>query len=278
MSQIVNIFEFTKFRKYLAEYQEKRQELEPAFSRTEFCNQLGLPKTRSYFNDVVQGKAVTKGMLARFIKVLGLKGKEAKYFDAMVRFDQLKNEVAREKALDEMMSLNPNPQIIVDQDGYDLFSNWYNVVIYNLLEVLDVNNDYSELASKIFPSVSEKKIEHSMFLLQKMKLVHQDDRGFWKATRESLTTVQQCKDKMVMQYQKQCMELGRLALESAGKESRDMTTMSFSVSNRGRRMIDSEVERFKNRVRRIVTADKEKPTEVEHLNLHVFSNIKREGV
>lgn len=278
MSDFVNIFEFTKFRKFLAEYQEKRQESEPGFSRTEFCNQLGLPKTRSYFNDVVQGKAVTKGMLARFIKVLGLKGKEAKYFEAMVRFDQLKNEVAREKALDEMMSLNPNHQVIVDPDGYDLFSNWYNVVIYNLLEVIDVGDDYSELVSKIFPPVQEKKVERAMLLLQKMKLVYRNDLGFWKATRESLTTVQQCKDKMVMQYQKQCMELGRLALESAGKESRDMTTMSFSVSDRGRRMIDFEVDRFKNRIRRIVTSDKEKPTEVEHLNLHVFSNIKREGV
>ena len=65
MNTFVNIFEFTKFRKFLAEYQERRQAAEPSFSRTEFCNLLGLPNTRSYFNDVVQGKRVTDNMRER---------------------------------------------------------------------------------------------------------------------------------------------------------------------------------------------------------------------
>ena len=50
MNTFVNIFEFTKFRKFLAEYQERRQAAEPSFSRTEFCNLLGLPNTRSYLS------------------------------------------------------------------------------------------------------------------------------------------------------------------------------------------------------------------------------------
>ena len=74
MNTFVNIFEFTKFRKFLAEYQERRQAAEPSFSRTEFCNLLGLPNTRSYFNDVVQGKRVTDNMRERFINVSGSRG------------------------------------------------------------------------------------------------------------------------------------------------------------------------------------------------------------
>ena len=275
MSEFANIFEFTKFRKFLAEYQEKRQAMDPAFTRTEFCNQLGLPHTRSYFNDVVQGKGVTKVMLARFEDVIGLKGKEAKYFEAMIRFDQAKNEGMREKALADMMALNPNPQIIVDPDSYELFCSWYNVVVFNLLEVIDVSDDVSPLVECIFPPVPAKKVSQAITLLQKMELIRKNESGFWKATRESFSTVQQCKDKMVLQFQKQCLELSKAALESAGSESRDMTTFSFSVSARARDLVDKAVDEFKAKIREIVTADSETPTEVEHVNLHVFSNIRK---
>ncbi len=277
MSTFVNIFDFTRFRKFLAEYQERRQAAEPSFSRTEFCNLLGLPNTRSYFNDVVQGKRVTDNMRERFINVIGLKGNEAKYFEAMIDFDQGKTAQVREAAFDAMMRLNKNPQAIVDPDSYEFFGNWYNSTVYAILEVMDVADDVSELASKIFPPVSEKKLQASLKLMQKMNLVRKNESGFWKPTKDSLATVQQSKSQMVLQFQKQCLELSKQALESAGKESRDMTTFTFSVSKKAQKQVEVAAEKFKVQIRHIVTADSEKPEIVEHINLHVFSNIREDA-
>ncbi len=274
MSTFVNIFDFTRFRKYLAEYQERRQAAEPSFSRTEFCNLLGLPNTRSYFNDVVQGKRVTDNMRERFINVIGLKGNEAKYFEAMIDFDQGKTAQVREAAFDAMMHLNKTPQAIVDPDSYEFFGNWYNSTVYAILEVMDVADDVSELASKIFPPVSEKKLQASLKLMQKMNLVRKNESGFWKPTKDSLATVQQSKSQMVLQFQKQCLELSKQALESKGTESRDMTTFTFSVSKNAQKQVETAAEKFKAQIRHIVTADSEKPEIVEHINLHVFSNIR----
>lgn len=277
MSSFVNIFDFTRFRKYLAEYQERRQASEPTFSRTEFCNLLGLPNTRSYFNDVVQGKRVTDNMRERFINVIGLKGNEAKYFEAMIDFDQGKTAEVREAAFDAMMHLNKTPQAIVDPDSYEFFGNWYNSTVYAILEVMDIADDVSELAAKIFPPVSEKKLQASLELMKKMSLIRRDERGFWKPTKDSLATVQQSKSHMVLQFQKQCLELSKQALESAGKESRDMTTFTFSVSKKAQKQVEVAAEKFKAQIRRIVTADTEKPEIVEHINLHVFSNIREDA-
>lgn len=275
MSDYVNVFEFTKFRKFLVEYQERRQASEPSFSRTEFCIQLGLPNTRSYFNDVVQGKRVTENMLERFINVIGLKGNKAKYFEAMVRFDQGKTAELREKAFKTMIKLNKVPQAIMDPNSYEFFGNWYNSTVYAILEVMDVDNDVSELALKIFPPVSQKKLEASLELMKKMRLIRRDKRGFWKPTIDSMATIQRCKSKMILQFQKQCLELSKKALESEGKESRDMTTLTFSVSAKARKKIEMAVTNFKDRIRKIVATDNESPTEVEHINLHVFSHLKQ---
>lgn len=277
MSTFVNIFDFTRFRKFLAEYQERRQAAEPSFSRTEFCNLLGLPNTRSYFNDVVQGKRVTDNMRERFINVIGLKGNEAKYFEAMIDFDQGKTAQVREAAFDAMMRLNKTPQAIVDPDSYEFFGNWYNSTVYAILEVMDITDDVSELAAKIFPPVSEKKLQASLELMKKMSLIRRDERGFWKPTKDSLATVQQSKSQMVLQFQKQCLELSKQALESAGKESRDMTTFTFSVSKKAQKQVEVAAEKFKAQIRHIVTADSEKPEIVEHINLHVFSNIREDA-
>lgn len=276
MSAYVNIFDFTKFRKYLAAYQEKRQEAEPTFSRTEFCNQLGLPNTRSYFNDVVQGKRLTDNMLDRFIGVIGLKANEAKYFKAMVRFDQGKTADVRDQAFSDMMRLNKTPQAIVDPNSYEFFGNWYNSTVYAILEVLDIGDDLTELAQKIFPPVSEKHLKSSLALMQKMDLIKRNERGFWKPTKESLATVQQSKSQMILQFQKQCLELSKQALESENGESRDMTTFTFAVSKNAQAKVEKAAEKFKEQLRQIVTADAEKPTIVEHVNLHVFSNLKQE--
>lgn len=276
MSAYVNIFDFTKFRKYLAAYQEKRQEAEPTFSRTEFCNQLGLPNTRSYFNDVVQGKRLTDNMLDRFIGVIGLKANEAKYFKAMVRFDQGKTADVRDQAFSDMMRLNKTPQAIVDPNSYEFFGNWYNSTVYAILEVLDIGDDLTELAQKIFPPVSEKHLKSSLALMQKMDLIKRNEHGFWKPTKESLATVQQSKSQMILQFQKQCLELSKQALESENGESRDMTTFTFAVSKNAQAKVEKAAEKFKEQLRQIVTADSEKPTIVEHVNLHVFSNLKQD--
>ena len=277
MSEYTNIFEFTRFRKFLAEYQEKREAADPSFTRTEFCNRLGLPRTRSYFNDVVHGKALSQTMLGRFLDVLELSPDEAAYFEAMVEADQGKTPELREAALQKMLSLNPNPQVIMDPDSYEYYSKWYHSTVYAILDVMDVGDDVSELAEKIFPPVKQQNLQESIRLLVKLGLARRDERGFWKPTKDNLSTVQQSRDARVFAYQQQCLDLSKLALSSSAKESRDMTSMTFSVSHGAVERIDKEMEKFKTKMRTIVSGDSEPPTEVLHLNLHLFSNLKKEG-
>ena len=95
MNRFLDIYQFTHFRKFLEEYQVARAKAEPHFTRTEICNLLGLEKSRSYFADVVRGKKVSPRMVAKFIEILELDKKEAKYFETLVELDQAKNESIR---------------------------------------------------------------------------------------------------------------------------------------------------------------------------------------
>lgn len=276
MSPFANIFEFTHFRKFLAEYQVRRALMDPQFTRTEFCKQLGLPNTRSYFNDVVQGKRVTKIMLGRFLKVLDLPDREARYFKAMVHFDQARSSLLRQEAFAEMQKIHPNPQSILEPDAFEYYSHWYHSAVFTILDVLNVNDDLTELESRINPTVSITNLQESIQLLHRLGLIRKDPQGYWKPTRDRLSTGNHSQEALVKQYQVQCMDLSKLALESSQDRSKDMTSMTFSVSDQASKNLLSELETFRNRIRKIVTEDAQPASQVLHLNMHLLSVLKKE--
>ena len=70
MNKIIDIFQFTHFRKYLDEYQVARVVSDPEFTRAGACALLGLPKTRSYYNDIVKGKKLSSRMIPKFVDTI----------------------------------------------------------------------------------------------------------------------------------------------------------------------------------------------------------------
>ncbi|HMD67268.1 MAG TPA: hypothetical protein VKF42_00220 [Chitinivibrionales bacterium] len=56
-TQLPVIFEYIDFKKYLEDYYSKRKSLDPAFSHSYICHRLGQANSKSYFNNVVKGRA-----------------------------------------------------------------------------------------------------------------------------------------------------------------------------------------------------------------------------
>jgi hypothetical protein len=112
--QVTNIFEFSDFRKFLAEYQRIRQAEDKTYTRSRVCRELGLPNSRSYFNDVVKGlKPLTKNAVERFILALRMDPDEARYFRVLVDFNQSVQPAEREMLFDQLVALNRTPYLSV---------------------------------------------------------------------------------------------------------------------------------------------------------------------
>lgn len=117
--QNINLFEYSDFRKFLGNYQAHRQELDKTFTRSRFCRELGLPNTRSYFNDIVKGtRNISSNYVERFVKTLELTKEEAEYFRILVFFDQSTYEQELEALLGKELSIK----------------RWRKTAIYDMLE------------------------------------------------------------------------------------------------------------------------------------------------
>ena len=275
MNNFIDIFQFTHFRKYLDEYQAARVVSDPEFTRAGACALLGLPKTRSYYNDIVKGKKLSSRMIPKFVEVLGLNKKEAKYFETMVNLDQAKSTAERDAYFEELLRQHPDPHHILDADAYEYYNHWYNSVLFTALEVVDVSDDLEPIQKRIFPKVSVGTLKRSLELLERLGFVRKNEDGFWKSCRDSVSSGAYNNNDLVRQYQLQCFELSKQALLANDDNPSDMGTFTFSVSDEAFKAIAKEIWAMKARVRKIITQDKKKATGVHQLNIHLFTNLKK---
>ena len=275
MDKIIDIFQFTNFRKYLDEYQAARVQTDPDFTRAGACALLGLPKTRSYYNDIVKGKKLSSRMVPKFVEVLGLNKKEARYFETLVNMDQAKTATERNAFFEELLKQHPDSHRILNEDAYEYYNHWYNSVLFTALEVVDVSDDLEPIQKLIFPKVSVGTLKRSLELLERLGFVRKNENGFWKSCRDSVSSGAYNNSDLVRQYQLQCFELSKQALLASDESSSDMGTFTFSVSDDAFKAIAKEIQGLKAKVRKIIMQDKKKATGVHQLNIHLFTNLKK---
>lgn len=275
MDKIIDIFQFTNFRKYLDEYQAARVQTDPDFTRAGACVLLGLPKTRSYYNDIIKGKKLSSRMVPKFVEVLGLNKKEARYFETMVNMDQAKTATERNAFFEELLKQHPDSHRILNEDAYEYYNHWYNSVLFTALEVVDVSDDLEPIQKLISPKVSVGTLKRSLELLERLGFVRKNENGFWKSCRDSVSSGTYNNSDLVRQYQLQCFELSKQALLAGDESSSDMATFTFSVSDDAFKAIAKEIQGLKAKVRKIIMLDKKKATGVHQLNVHLFTNLKK---
>ena len=275
MDKIIDIFQFTNFRKYLDEYQVARVQTDPDFTRAGACALLGLPKTRSYYNDIIKGKKLSDRMVPKFVEVLGLNKKEARYFETMVNMDQAKTATERNAFFEELLKQHPDSHRILNEDAYEYYNHWYNSVLFTALEVVDVSDDLEPIQKLIFPKVSVGTLKRSLELLERLGFVRKNENGFWKSCRDAVSSGDYNNSDLVRQYQLQSFELSKQALLASDERSSDMATFTFSVSDDAFKAIAKEIQGLKARVRKIIMLDKKKATGVHQLNIHLFTNLRK---
>jgi uncharacterized protein (TIGR02147 family) len=265
-----SVFEYSDFRKYLADYQTMRVRSDRTFTRSQICKLLGLPNTRSFFNDVVKGRELTEAFIERFVRVLMLSPEEAQYFRVLVRFNQARSSDDRELLFDQLISLNRAPHRVLDSRLYRYFREWRHAVIRAMLDTVEFRGDYRALGRMLDPPVSAQQARESVGLLIALGLAAKDEEGRVRPTDRIVTTGPYLKDELLLQYQMQCIGLGRSHLLGKRGRARNCYTNTISISGEGYRRIERRLQRFKSDVRSIIHKDDALADRVYQLNVHLF--------
>ena len=198
-----SVFEYVDFRKFLHEYQQARHTINKSFTASFICLKLGLPNTRSYFRDVVNGKKITTDYVERFIRVFGMDREEAQFFRVLVQLDQAEATEQKELLFEQLVMLNRTPKAILNRNAFLFYSGIHHSVIRALLDIHDFRGNYSDIAKKMRPPLKPQKIRELIRLMKGLGLIKRDGKGCWKPTDKAITTEAYVQDKLIKHYQAQ---------------------------------------------------------------------------
>jgi uncharacterized protein (TIGR02147 family) len=275
MNDCPNIFAYNDFRNFLSDYYDFTHCIDKDFTKAFICKELGLPNSRSYFQDVLNGKFVSDAKIPLFIKLLRLSQDEAHYFRVLVRFNQCDDPDEKELLLDQLISLNRTPQKILSPQAYSYYKEWYHSVIKALLEVIDFSGDYTDLGHKLLPPITARQTRASIKLLIDLGLIKKNPQGFYKPTDKVVSTGAFAQDAIIRQFQLKCIESARFALMKNRGQPERVLTNTISISEEGYKRLETHLQKFCSEVRSIVHKDEKKPDRVYQLDILLFPQMRK---
>ncbi len=172
------------------------------------------------------------------------------------------------------MSLNKTPTTTLKGDDIQFYSEWHHSVVRALLDVCNIEDDFSVLSKSITPSVSYNKVNDSMLLLSRLGMIKKNEQGFWKQTNKNIELKPYQKNEIVKLYQLKKIELGQKAVLSKTKKLKRTSTQTISVSKKMLEKIDSKILKLHSEIRSMCHKDTDPAEMVYQINLQLFPQTK----
>ena len=265
---------FLSYREYLqAVYQAVKESLD-AYSWIQFAEDLGFPKGNA-LHLVMRGKRrLTNKASDRIIAALDLRHLERQYFEALVRLNNAKDPVEKEKSLAHLEDLKSrelgshSPHELADKQ-LRYFSQWFHPVVREAFKLKNFEAKAEWIARHIHPRLRENEVEASIKLLQELGLVTEN----LQLAQSDVTTPEGGADMAIYLYLKRMTELGTDALMNLPDHRRDISAVTIAGSQATIDKIKEEISLFQKRLLELSEADTERD-QILHVNIQLFPFTK----
>lgn len=273
-----NIFGYNDFRAYLNDVFTFYHHQDKKFSKSYVCKRLGLPNSRSYFQDIINGKRLSQTKVPLIIKAFKLSSDEAAFFRVLVNYNQAVNDPQeRQQLFEQLIALNRTPKKIMSRNDFDYFTEWYHPVVRAVLNVIDIKDeDGCKLIYKyIFPKVTPAKLRRSIRILREIGLVEANRDGYLKPTDKIITTPEYAEDEILRQYQIKTLGLAQRAILQNREQPQRIKTKTISISKSGYEKILKHLEKFDKELTSLIHKDEGEDEMVCQMNMQVLTNWRK---
>lgn len=274
---MINVFDYIDYRVFLREFYESKKKEIPYFSLRYIGNRVGMDPGNIV--KLFQGKRnLSKKLIAGFITLCKFNTKEAKYFEALVKFGKAKKENEVKRLFEELISIKDILPVKVRADRYEFYRKWYYTAVAALLNFYEFRGDYKALASQLTPPISVKQAKESIRLLEKLTFIKRDKDGRYVLTNNLITTGEEWRSLAVRKFQEETIKLAFDSLTNHPKKERDISTLSITVSPEDLKEIKELTREYRKSVLKIVD-ESESPQRAYQLNIQLFplTKVKRTG-
>ena len=159
-------------------------------------------------------------------------------------------------------------ELRMKQEQVDYYKDWYNVAVREALSVLNISDNYQDLAFFMNPRITVPQAKRAIKLLSDLGLIEKEN-GFWRSVNKTITSGREIPAFIVHKFQKEMMDLGKAAVDNYSTERRNVSCTTMSVSPQGLERIIHKIDAFRKEVVDIVRSD-DGESMIYELNIQFF--------
>ncbi|MCB0419066.1 MAG: TIGR02147 family protein [Bdellovibrionaceae bacterium] len=230
----VDVFEFADPREFLCAVLEEKKKRSAAFSMRAWSRQLGF-RTPSYLSAVLRGtRRLQPNFATKLSKNLKLSDPAATRLELLALRENCKDS-SQADLYDRMLkSLSPvRFRTRLDLDRFKLISDWYHLVLLEMVELPDFRPDPEYLARRLGGTVMPSLVASALKRLLRLKLLRKGPSGKIVRGAGQVFAGDGVPNHKIRQHHLQFIEKAKRALLESPLEQRDFrgSTFAFSKEN-----------------------------------------------
>jgi uncharacterized protein (TIGR02147 family) len=265
-----DIFGYTDYRAYLADYYEAAKAHTRTFSYRNFARRCGF-SSPNFLKLVIDGERnLGPNSIERFAKALQLDEEEAAFFGRLVSFNQATTVDERHAAYDEMASMRRfRLARRIDGELFDYLSHWYMPAIREMAARADFRDDPAWIAPQLIPAISPAQAADALNLLLRLGLLVREEDGRLRRGEPSLTTGHEVRSLAVAAYHRQMLLRAADSIDLVPSNQRDISALTVCVRPETVARLKEEIHAFRERL--LELCDREEDADVVYqLNIQLF--------
>lgn len=248
-----DLFQYLEYRNYLADYVEWRLQSNPRFSKRAFS--LKYFGSSGILYAVMQGhRDFGPKMRVRCAAALALEEKENGYFELLVQHNQAKTDLERNFLFEKLSRFRNSKPWVVRENQHKYYAKWYYAVVFTYIGLDRKKSTPKEIATEIFPALSEAQVQEAIDILIELELVRKSDLGY-ALTRNHVVSGG-FQGKVALEYNRQIQGLISDLAETDISGFREFSTQVTSISSESLQTIRRKFSAFQEEVQEIVAKDK----------------------
>jgi uncharacterized protein (TIGR02147 family) len=256
MPSRIDVFKYLDYRDYLLEMYDTLKKSQKGFSYRSFAKQASIPSPNYLFRVLKGTRNLTENYCPNICDALFLKPDEAKYFEALVNFNNEKNPEKKEESLRRLLMLrHSRGEFRLQDKKLKFFAKWYYPIIRELVIVLDFMGDFNLLARSCVPRITAVQAENAVKYLLANGFVKKDEHGKYIQSEPVITTGAEVNSIFLRKYHRSTLQQCADALDSVKLRERDISSLTLSVSRKTFQDIKTEIQEFRKRLLTLAKQD-----------------------
>jgi uncharacterized protein (TIGR02147 family) len=266
---MVNVFDYSDYRKLLKDLYELRKRENPHFSYRYLGAKAGF-KSAGYFANVLSGKCNLSLTVAyKLCEAFKLKKSETEYCIQLVMFNLAGTQLEKKKSFDKLLSMKRSQVKSLDESQFELFSEWYYLAVREILDFHRFSGDYKELARMVVPAITPADARKAIEVLEKVGMIRKSHFGYYEKCDPLLSTPDRWQSQAITFYQYATLDLAKKAFDIWDRKWRDISTLTLSISADEFAMIQEKLNQVQEEIL-VLAQNAKKADRVYQINFYSF--------